>query len=211
MSRFLLHVVLLLAALVPFASGAVAPIDSETAVHHLTLRFHVDGREVMTPSVSMTSEGPVRLSIGSSSERGYTLVLDVDEVAVDAAGGAPVLHAVLWEGGEGSGLRLVDEVMVLDGSSTASRHVVNSSVAKPTLSGKVETSVELISHAVEIKSIAELGPATQCAPRSPGSSGARPAKDPCCTRKCPNSNDNLSCCGPPGTQCRGCGVSCITG
>lgn len=192
-------------AAVVFAAGAVmtayAMPSEEVQVHHVSLRVMDEGREVMTPAVQMTSEGPVQLSAGSAG-MAYTLVLDIlDEPESGIAAGAAAMQVALWKGSVGSGKRLLDQVIMLTPGSN------------PKLKN-ASTSVELVSHALELKAGDTLHPQQGCGSKGSGEAAASSpgiAAQTCCGRLCGEHNDGdatLTCCGPRGTKCCGCGVCC---
>ncbi len=109
-----------------------------------------EGRLVMSPSVQMTAEGPVQLSIGNKDD-GYTLELDIVEHSGSAAADAAAMQVVLWRGPIGSGSRLLDRVILLTPGGDAGAVGAGSDRQQTT-----GTSVELISHALQSTAIGDL-------------------------------------------------------
>ncbi|MGH8043679.1 MAG: hypothetical protein ACREOX_03640, partial [Stenotrophomonas sp.] len=75
------------------ANSAQADSNPVPGVHHLSLRVMDEGREVMAPSVQMTADGPVQLSIGSEKKT-YTLELDILERSESATSDAAAMQVV---------------------------------------------------------------------------------------------------------------------
>lgn len=187
------------------AAGAVmtayAVPSAEVQVHHVSLRVVDEGKEVMTPAVQMTADGPVQLSVGSSGNA-YTLVLDIlDEADSGIIDKNAAMQVVLWKGSADSGKRMLDQVIILTpGSSSNLKNAA--------------TSVELVSHAIELKPGDSLQSQRECVPKDGhevAASGPGIAAQTCCGRLCGDHNDadaTLTCCGPRGTKCCGCGVCC---
>lgn len=188
-------------------SAAQAETTSSTAVHHLSLRVMDEGRQVMSPSVQMTAEGPVQLSIGNK-EDGYTLELDILEHSSSSASDAAAMQVVLWRGPAGSGSRLLDRVILLTSNGDGA---AGAGSARQQTTG---ASVELISHALQSTAMSDLGSARSCEGESNPGPGSMPgtANHTCCGRICSGDNGDadqtLTCCGNKPTTCCGCGVCC---
>ncbi|WP_313345410.1 hypothetical protein [Stenotrophomonas sp.] len=201
------YVRMMAGAFLLLAVGAVSPAQAESSsgpgVHHLSLRVMDEGREVMAPSVQMTAEGPVQLSIGTEQDA-YTLELDILERSDAMSADAAAMQVVLWRGAVGSGSRLLDRVILLTPNGDAG------STGQQTTGA----SVELISHALEWPSADHLGLSRSCE----GENSANPASMPgvanhtCCGRLCSSDSGDagqtLTCCGNKPTKCCGCGVCC---
>lgn len=194
------------------AAGAVSPAQAEpssgSGIHHISLRVMDEGREVMAPSVQMTAEGPVELSIGSRKDR-YTLELDILDRSHPEISDPAAMQVVLWRGPVGSGSRLLDRVILLTPNGDATSAQTASDPQKRT-----GASVELISHAVQLPSTDDLGPLQSCAGENDASLASMPgaANHTCCGRICSgdsgDADQTLTCCGNKPTTCCGCGVCC---
>jgi hypothetical protein len=140
-----------------FAVGVINSAQADSSpgpgVHHLSLRVMDEGREVMAPSVQMTADGPVQLSIGSAKDA-YTLELDILERSDSTTSDAAAVQVVLWRGAVGSGSRLLDRLILLTPNGDATSVDAVSDPLKTT-----GASVELISHALQWPSTDGLGPA----------------------------------------------------
>lgn len=206
--RVAIGVILLLALGV--VGVAYAKSSAQASVHHLSLRVVDDGREVMSPTVQMMAGDPVQLSVGSSKD-GYTLALDiVDQDEAAAAGTTAAVQVALWRGAADTGIQLLDRVIPL--ARTNSESDVSSTSSGFQSSG---ASVDLISHAVDLRSVDDLGAVRACGEDQADSSvqvdsGAFSQR--CCGRICANDNDDgnqtLTCCSTSPMTCCGCGVCC---
>lgn len=179
--------------------GVISAAQAETTpgpgVHHLSLRVMDEGREVMSPSVQMTAEGPVQLSIGNKQD-GYTLELDILEHSSSSTADAAAMQVVLWRGPIGSGSRLLDRVILLTPNGDVGAAGAGSERQQTT-----GASVELISHALQSSAIGDLGSARSCEGEGDPGSGSMPgvANHTCCGRICSGGNGDadqtLTCCG----------------
>ncbi len=200
------------AAFVLLAVGAVSSAQAETSsgqgVHHLSLRVMDEGREVMAPSVQMTGEGPVQLSVGTEKDA-YTLELDILERSDASPADASAMQVVLWRGAVGSGSRLLDRVILLTPNGDATSADAVSDHQQST-----RASVELISHALQWSSANALGLARSCEDENGPNSASMPgaANHTCCGRICSgdsgDADQTLTCCGSKPITCCGCGVCC---
>ncbi|WP_421567909.1 hypothetical protein [Stenotrophomonas sp. PD6] len=140
-----------------FAVGVINSAQAESSpgpgVHHLSLRVMDEGREVMAPSVQMTADGPVQLSIGNEKKT-YTLELDILERSDSRTSDAAAMQVVLWRGAVGSGSRLLDRVILLTPNGDVTPAATVSDKQRST-----GASVELISHALQWPSADDLGSA----------------------------------------------------
>ena len=167
-----------------------------------------EGREVMAPSVQMTAEGPVQVSIGSRKEA-YTLELDILDRSDPEISDPAAMQVVLWRGAVGSGSRLLDRVILLSPNGDAASAQTGSDPQQGT-----GASVELISHAVQLTSTDDLVPLQSCAAENDASLAAMPgaANHTCCGRICSgdsgDADQTLTCCSSKPTTCCGCGVCC---
>lgn len=169
--------------------------DGMRLVHTLSLLVSVDGKQIMDPVFQMTSAAPAQLFIGTEEGNGHTLVVNIVETEQE---GRPLqtsgAHFVLWKGAVGSGIRLLDEVLVLGGGHRlkGARDALRSRVAGQ------DVSVTLISHATQLRPQNELQTRSSC-PVVDGpevaklrSEVVKSGRSNCCSAKCQDGFGGLS-------------------
>lgn len=199
-----------LAVSVGAASGS-SSADGMRLVHTLSLQVSVDGVQIMDPVFQMTAGAPAQLSIGSDDGEGHTLVVNIVEVEQEGRllqdSGA---HFVIWKGSVDSGIRLLDEVLVL---GEGRRLLGARDALRSRMAGK-EVSLTLISHATQFRPQKELPTRSSCpgidasVVAKLGSEVVKSRRSNCCTAKCKDgSGGTLKCCNVISGCCQ-CGACC---
>lgn len=195
---------------VAFASSSDST-DDMRLVHTLSLQVSVDGQQVMDPVFQMTSEAPAQLFIGSAEGDGHTLVVSIIEAEQK---GRPLqssgAHFSLWKGAVDSGVRLLDDVLVLG----EGRRLKGAKDALHSRAAGQEASVTLVSHATQMMPRAGASARSSCSAMggsvAPKGGGAllSSTKSNCCSTKCGDgSGATLKCCNVISGCCQ-CGACC---
>lgn len=185
--------------------------DGTRLVHTLSLQVSVDGKQIMDPVFQMTSAAPAQLFIGTEDGNGHTLVVNIVEAEKEGRHlQTSGVHFVLWKGEVNSGIRLLDEVLVLG----EGRRLKGAGDALRSRVAGQDVSVTVISHATQLRPQKELPTHSSC-PGVDGSEGANPGskmvksgKSNCCSAKCQDgSGGTLKCCNVISGCCQ-CGACC---
>lgn len=121
-----------------FLLAAITPSQAQTldqdAMHVLSLRVMSNNHEVMAPVLQVAAGTPASVAISSSEGPSHTLVITVRPPAAKDAPNTGGVDVSLWNGDEGTGVRLVEGTVSASGARV--------------VGDEQGTTVELISHAV---------------------------------------------------------------